>query len=87
MSALMSANDLDLDPNPPIERRSPIPGHFDISIVGAMLILLVWGPFWRSSVPAYAILSPDIVSDAAYTICWTGVVSPVVCTSGARVCC
>jgi hypothetical protein len=43
-------------------------------------------PFWRSSVPAYALLSPDVVSDTAYTICWTGVVSPVVCTSGARVC-
>jgi len=43
-------------------------------------------PFWRSSVPAYALLPPDVVSDSAYTICWTGVVSPVVCTSGARVC-
>jgi len=43
-------------------------------------------PFWRSSVPAYALLAPDVVSDSAYTICWTGVVSPVVCTSGARVC-
>ena len=43
-------------------------------------------PFWRSSVPVYALLPPDVVSDSAYTICWTGVVSPVVCTSGARVC-
>jgi hypothetical protein len=43
-------------------------------------------PFWRSSVPSYALLPPDVVSDYAYTICWTGVVSPVVCTSGARVC-
>ena len=43
-------------------------------------------PFWRSSVPSYALLPPDVVSDTAYTICWTGVVSPVVCTSGARVC-
>ena len=40
---------------------------------------------WRSSVPSYALLPPDVVSDSAYTICWTGVVSPVVCTSGARV--
>jgi hypothetical protein len=39
-------------------------------------------PFWRSSVPSYALLPPDVVSDTAYTICWTGVVSPVVCTSG-----
>ena len=43
-------------------------------------------PFWRSSVPSYALLPPDGVSDSAYTICWTGVVSPVVCTSGARLC-
>ena len=43
-------------------------------------------PFWRSSVPSYASIPPDVVSDSAYTICWTGVVSPVVCTSGARVC-
>ena len=43
-------------------------------------------PFWRSSIPSYALLPPDVVSDSAYTICWTGVVSPVVCTSGARVC-
>ena len=43
-------------------------------------------PFWRSSVPSYALLPPDVVSDTAYTICWTGVVSPVVCTSGTRVC-
>ena len=43
-------------------------------------------PFLRSSVPAFAVLPPDVVSDSAYTICWTGVVSPVVCTSGARVC-
>ena len=38
-------------------------------------------PFWRSSVPSHALLPPDVVSDTAYTICWTGVVSPVVCTS------
>src|SRR6476619_6824512 len=43
-------------------------------------------PFLRSSVPAYALLPPDVVSDTAYTICWTGVLSPVVCTFGARVC-
>ena len=43
-------------------------------------------PFWRSTVPSYALLPPDVVSDSAYTICWTGVVSPAVCTSGTRVC-
>ena len=43
-------------------------------------------PFWRSSVPSHALLPPDVVSDSAHTICWTGVVSPVVCTSGAKLC-
>ena len=43
-------------------------------------------PFLRHSVPDFALLPPDVVSDTVYTICWTGVVSPVVCTSGARVC-
>jgi len=43
-------------------------------------------PFLRRSVPVFALLPPDVVSDTAYTICWTGVVSPVVCTSGTRVC-
>ena len=43
-------------------------------------------PFWRSSVPSHALLPPDVVSDSAYTICWTGVVSPVVCTSGTKLC-
>ena len=43
-------------------------------------------PYWRSSIAPELMLPPDVVSDAAYTICWKGVVSPVVCTSGARVC-
>jgi hypothetical protein len=43
-------------------------------------------PFWRSSVPSHAFLPPDVVSDSAYTICWSGVISPVVCTSGAQLC-
>jgi hypothetical protein len=43
-------------------------------------------PFWRSSVPSHALLPPDVVSDRAYTVCWSGVVSPVVCISGARLC-
>jgi hypothetical protein len=29
---------------------------------------------------------PDIITDTTYTICWKGVVSPVVCTTGAKVC-
>jgi hypothetical protein len=43
-------------------------------------------PFWRGAVPSWAFLPPDVVSDFAYTICWRGVISPVVCTSGARLC-
>ena len=43
-------------------------------------------PFLRRSVPDFALPPPDVASDTAYTICWSGVVSPVVCTSGARVC-
>ena len=31
-------------------------------------------------------LAPDVITDSAYTVCWKGVVSPVVCTSGAKVC-
>ena len=29
---------------------------------------------------------PDIVNAKSYTICWQGVVSPYVCTSGAKIC-
>jgi len=43
-------------------------------------------PYWRSSVRPFLVLTPDEMSDRAYTICWQGVISPVVCTSGAEVC-
>ena len=43
-------------------------------------------PYWRRSIRPHLLLPPDVVSDSAYTICWTGVVLPVVCTSGAQVC-
>jgi len=43
-------------------------------------------PYWRRSVASYLLLPPDVVSDSAYTTCWTGVVSPVVCTSGTQLC-
>jgi hypothetical protein len=36
-------------------------------------------PYWRSSVSGYLFLTPD-------EICWKGVVSPAVCTSGTEVC-
>jgi len=43
-------------------------------------------PYWRDSVSAELYQKPDIVTSKSYTICWAGVVSPSVCTSGAKVC-
>ena len=43
-------------------------------------------PYWRSEVRPDLFLPPDVVSDATYTLCWKGVVSPVVCTTGAKLC-
>ena len=51
-------------------------------------------PYWRSSVSDNqfcfgincGIYKPDIVNAHSHTICWHGVVSPYVCTSGAKVC-
>jgi len=43
-------------------------------------------PYWRSSVSADLYVKPDVVTAKSYTVCWHGVVSPVVCTSGAKVC-
>jgi hypothetical protein len=43
-------------------------------------------PYWRDSVSADLYYKPDIVKSNSYTICWHGVVSPYVCTSGAKVC-
>jgi hypothetical protein len=43
-------------------------------------------PYWRNSVSDYLFLPPDEVTDQVYTICWKGVVSPAVCTSGTEVC-
>jgi hypothetical protein len=43
-------------------------------------------PYWRSSVDPDLFLPPDVVTDTTYTVCWKGVVSPVVCTSGAKLC-
>src|SRR4029079_8551162 len=50
-------------------------------------------PYWRSSVSQNmlcfgircGIYKPDIVNARSHTICWHGVVSPYVCTSGAKV--
>ena len=43
-------------------------------------------PYWRSTVALDLLLPPDAVTDTTYTVCWKGVVSPVVCTSAAQVC-
>jgi hypothetical protein len=51
-------------------------------------------PYWRSSVSENmfclgircGIYKPDIVNASSYTVCWHGVVSPYVCTSGAKIC-
>jgi hypothetical protein len=43
-------------------------------------------PYWRDSVSADLYQKPDIVTSKSYTVCWSGVVSPSVCTSGAKIC-
>jgi hypothetical protein len=43
-------------------------------------------PYWRDSVSQNLYQKPDIVTAKSYTICWSGVISPSVCTSGAKVC-
>lgn len=43
-------------------------------------------PYWRTTVSKNLYRGPPIVTSRSYTICWTGVISPYVCTSGAKVC-
>ncbi len=43
-------------------------------------------PYWRSKVSGTLYLKPDLRTRTAYTVCWEGVISPAVCTSGARIC-
>ena len=43
-------------------------------------------PYWRPYVSDNVYYHPDIVNAKSYTICWQGVVSPFVCTSGAKIC-
>jgi len=43
-------------------------------------------PYWRASVWDSLYYKPDIVKADSYTICWAGVISPYVCTSGAKAC-
>jgi hypothetical protein len=43
-------------------------------------------PYWRETVRSDLYQKPDVVTSKSYTVCWSGVVSPSVCTSGAKVC-
>jgi hypothetical protein len=43
-------------------------------------------PYWRSTVAPNLYQKPDVVTSQSYTVCWSGVVSPTVCTSGAKIC-
>jgi hypothetical protein len=47
-------------------------------------------PFWKAvrpgDPPPDSLLKPDIVTSRFYTTCFTGVVVPVVCTTGSMVC-
>ncbi len=43
-------------------------------------------PYWRSKVSSNLYLRPDARTATSYTVCWKGVISTAVCTSGAKVC-
>lgn len=43
-------------------------------------------PYWRGGVSPNLYQKPDVVTSRGHTICWSGVVSPTVCTSGAKIC-
>jgi hypothetical protein len=43
-------------------------------------------PYWRTTVSPDLYQKPDVVTRQSYTLCWSGVISPTVCSSGARVC-
>jgi hypothetical protein len=47
-------------------------------------------PFWKAvrpgDPPPDSLLKPDIVTSRFYTTCFTGVVVPIVCTTGSAVC-
>jgi hypothetical protein len=43
-------------------------------------------PYWRGRVSENMMYHPDIVDEKSHTVCWQGVVSTYVCTSGAQVC-
>ena len=43
-------------------------------------------PYWRDTVSPELYQKPDIVTSKSHTVCWSGVISPTVCSSGARIC-
>jgi hypothetical protein len=43
-------------------------------------------PYWRTAVSPDLFLLPDVVTTSDYTVCWRGVVSKAVCTSGTKLC-
>ena len=43
-------------------------------------------PYWRKSVARHLYLKPDVRTRRSHTVCWEGVISPAVCTSGAQLC-
>jgi hypothetical protein len=43
-------------------------------------------PYWRKTIGRHLYLKPDVRTRRAHTICWEGVISPAVCTSGAQLC-
>jgi hypothetical protein len=43
-------------------------------------------PYWRNRVSESMMYQPDIVTATSHTVCWQGVISFYVCTSGAEVC-
>jgi hypothetical protein len=43
-------------------------------------------PYWRDTVTPDLYQKPDVVTSKSHTVCWSGVISPTVCSSGARIC-
>ena len=43
-------------------------------------------PYWRGRGSENMMYHPDIVTEKSHTVCWQGVISTYVCTSGAQVC-
>ena len=43
-------------------------------------------PYMRARVVPELFLKPDVRTATSYTVCWKGVISTAVCTSGAKVC-